>query len=615
MQYPLEEVEAALVAQYCQENGLVPLPGTALAELVRVGGAFTDLRDRLASAERWDLDDLVISFETCVPTAEAARYGAVFTPEAITSFMAREAIIRRLDSGESPGEITVVDPAVGCGALLVAALRELATRSHESPSEITARLAGVDISADSIRRAHLLLSVACLALGDAAEPRARLIVGDTLTADLPALLDRAGEYSIVIANPPYVRYQVLDLATRADLAQNWEACGQGNFNLYFPFFEIAARLASPEGTVCYITPNGFFTGLSGSRLRGWMTQRDWLDEIVDFGQYRVFEALTYTAVTFATNRTTPRPKPTVGYVDVAGIPGLAGLPPAWEQVATTRVPLTDLGPSPWRLVGPSRHQTVAAITARGPRLSEMATVSFGLATLRDKLYLLRGDTDADGNYVTSYQGTTYRIEPGITRRCVKVSSVQSTAELAATRTRIIYPYTLDGTQATVLDEATLTIEYPEAYKYLCAIRAELAQRDHGRKAYAAWYAYGRTQGLVPLGRKLLSPLYAAWPRFLADDNEESLFINGIAVTAREGTRLEDLAAILNSGVCRFYVEATANCIDGGFFAYQKSQLGDLGVAPLDKATRQAISRAPDPGAVDDVLARLYGIALPAGYRR
>lgn len=63
------------------------------------------------------------------------------------------------------------------------------------------------------------------------------------------------------------------------------------------------------------------------------------------------------------------------------------------------------------------------------------------------------------------------------------------------------------------------------------------------------------------------------------------------------------------------MEATANCIDGGFFAYQKSQLGDLGVAPLDKATRQAISRAPDPGAVDDVLARLYGIALPAGYRR
>ena len=265
--HDLLALEHALVAGYCDHHRLRPTPGTASAACV--AAADPQLVLQLADADAWSLDALVTAFETLVPAAEAAAYGAVFTPEPITAFMAREACDRAVESGFDLAAATVVDPAVGCGALLVAILRELVARTGQAPHQVASRFTGLDVSPDSLRRAGLLLQLACLSLGDPAAPDPRLRAGDALTGEHPD----AHTYTIVIGNPPYVRYQRLPEAQRAALAGKWRTCGPGNFNLYFPFFELAHTLAAPGGVLALITPNGYFTSLSGAPVRTWMTER------------------------------------------------------------------------------------------------------------------------------------------------------------------------------------------------------------------------------------------------------------------------------------------------------------------------------------------------------
>lgn len=602
------QIEAALTASFCDRHQLTPDPDSPVGRAVAAAPEGGPAATAVAGLDQLGLDELVQAFETLVPEAEADSFGAVFTPEAITSFMAREAVDRCADGGFDLDVLTVLDPAVGCGALLVAVLRELVVRTGQPASVVAGRLHGVDVSPDSVRRAELLIGLACLALGDRRQPQVQLAVADALRDEV---FD-SRRFPLVIANPPYVRYQQLDPEVRADLASRFDSCKEGNFNLYFPFFEVGHARLEDAGVLAYITPNGFFTSKSAGPLRRWLTASGLLDTVVDFGHHRVFEALTYTAVSFGRRRTGRHP---LAYLDVAGLPGLAALPDRLGDAPATTVSVDDLEAPRWRLVGPDTKQTVDTIRATGTRLDQLAQVRYGLATLRDRLYLLDGERDPHGTLVARVGSESYPIEEAVTRRCVKVSKVRDAAALAAVRARVIYPYvtTPDG-QVRVLDEDVLAARYPGAYRYLSAVRGELAQRDKGRKTYAAWFAYGRTQGLVPLGPKLLTPLYAATPRFLRDDTADSLFVNGCAVVPSDARQLDLLELVLNSGVCRLYIEATANAISGGFYAYQKTQLGGFGVPPLTSAEVAELAALP-PRERDLALADVYGVVLPEAYLR
>lgn len=629
---PHAAVEHALVARFLAENGLSPASGGVLEGVLAEDASSLEERAAAGSVlSGWfpagvllSLDDLVMAFETLVPPAEAKRFGAVFTPSEVTSFMASESISRLSSLGVPSGSVSVLDPAVGCGALLVAVLKEVVACSGEAPEVVSSRLFGVDVSEDSVRRAKVLLSLAALSLGgDEPDLSANLVVADTLTSDVSELFE-PDVFSLVIANPPYVRYQNLELEQRSALSDRWVSCGKGNFNLYFPFFEVAYAAADPSGSVvCFITPNNFTTSLSGGLLRSWMVERRFLSDLVDFGHHRVFEAMTYTAVSFA-ERAEGRSSEGFGYIPVPGLPGLSGFLDGWPEDDLELVLWRDLGAKPWSLVGGRHAEGVRRVRAAGPLLSEVADIRFGVATCRDRLYLLDGRRDSDGFFVKQYKDVVYRVEPGLARPCVKVSSVASQAELDVDRTAIVYPYVLSAAgsdeaepvRASVMGEDVLRESFPQGFRYLSAVRSDLAGRDGGRKRYPAWFAYGRTQSIVPSGDKLLTPLYAGSPRILRDVRDDSLFVNGCSVQlsgqAPDWLSLDLLAVLLSSGLCRFFVESTSVAITGGFYSYQKSQLGGLSV-PASLASFD--SSGLSSGEVDDALADLFGIDLPERFRR
>lgn len=607
---PIDAVEAALVAAWCAAHGLTPTPGGAVH--AAVSAANPQLTAAFSAVEAWEVDGVVMAFETLVPANEAARYGAVFTPAPVTAFLVSEAVHRwsATNPGRDLADVTVLDPTVGAGAILAAALTQLTAATGQRPHEVANRLHGVDISPGSVRRARTLLELMCLTLGDPVIPAPHLTVGDALT------VAHERRFDLVVGNPPYVRYQQLPVDERARLARLFPAvCGSGNFNLYFPFFPLAYAAAADGGQVALITPNSWLGGFAASGLRSWMKTADAVRDIVDFGHHRVFDAMTYTAVTFLA-APEAREEGELRYADVAGLPDLATLPANWATSRTQTYHVSDLPDGkPWRLAGPSAAAALAALSAHTP-LTALADIRYGVTTNLNDVYLLDGARNPDGTYIKVRDGVTYALEAGITRRCVKVAGLTSQAQLDTDQTRIVYPYELTDAGPVILDEATLQNLYPNAYAYLTACRDELADRDKGKKTYAAWYAYARTQSLAPLGTTLLTPMYAKTPRFLRDDDPDSLFINGVAIAPRQ-ISADVLGWFLNSSACRFYVTHTSTPINGGYFAYQKPQIGSFTIPELTNDQIAALREAGTSQERDALIAAAYGLTLeqltpPAG---
>ncbi len=122
--------------------------------------------------------------EPAVITADTAEVrkarGAFFTPDAITRYITDWAIRSSQD--------TVLEPSAGDAAFLVQAVRRLREHGHQTP-----RVDGVEIHPHSARVARERV--------EEAGGTPRLTVNDFF------LVEPDARYSVVIGNPPYIRYQ------------------------------------------------------------------------------------------------------------------------------------------------------------------------------------------------------------------------------------------------------------------------------------------------------------------------------------------------------------------------------------------------------------------------
>jgi SAM-dependent methyltransferase len=205
------------------------------------------------------------------------RTGSYYTPEALTATVAGrgfDALARVLSRGGfGARRLSVLDPALGAGAFLLQAGREIAQRSGRPVSEVVQHeLFGVDVSplAVAVAEASLWLLADSPELTLAAAG-ANLVEGDALCSvaagnalgrrgvDFDALLpDDADGFDLVLGNPPWVAFagratQPLAPAVREHYRRQFEAFG-GYPTLHALFVELAARLA-PQGVVALLIPS------------------------------------------------------------------------------------------------------------------------------------------------------------------------------------------------------------------------------------------------------------------------------------------------------------------------------------------------------------------------
>lgn len=126
------------------------------------------------------------------------RLGAWYTPPSIVSFLVRWAV--------RTAESRVLDPAVGDGAFLVEASRQLGALGQKAPER---QVFGVDVRTEAVTATRA-------SLASIVSHSPQLVVSDFFEVEPPtSLLPQLPAMDAVVGNPPYIRYQAFAGRTRA----------------------------------------------------------------------------------------------------------------------------------------------------------------------------------------------------------------------------------------------------------------------------------------------------------------------------------------------------------------------------------------------------------------
>jgi len=559
------------------------------------------------------LKELESSLEVLIHPEDRKLNGAHFTPSVIIQGILQE--VR-----PQPDE-RILDPSCGSGAFLVEAADYLHTTYGLGFREIIQnRLFGVDILEYNVRRAKVLLCLLALEHGEVIyEEDLNLRCDNSLLADFSEIFPRneEGIFDVVIGNPPYVRFQDLSEETRSQLVTRWESISFGTFNLYFAFFELGYTLLSPDGRLGFITPNNYFTSLAGKSLRSYFQTRRCVSKIVDFHCKRVFDAQTYTALTFLS-------RAEQSAIEYARVKSSESIRAFLEINITSPNPYENLNSTKWRLLSEEEQVNIQKLENSGVRLGQAMDIRVGIATLKDELYFVDGSKRRGRFLVKRIEEREYLIESEITRPIYKISDFKSAAECETNNRRIIFPYRVSKGSATAISESDIAKLYPKCYEYLQAVLPKLAERSKGKLEVNPWYAYGRTQGLARVGVQIVTPTFSKSPRFLSIPDSDALFCNGYGLFYRiqedqnlfefcataplfEAQNKDVLCRFLNSRIMDYYVSRTSVSIEGDYPCYQKNFIENLTIPAFSELEVQELRGFKDTNAFDGYLERKYGL--------
>jgi SAM-dependent methyltransferase len=311
------------------------------------------------------------------------RTGSYYTPEALTRVVAGrafDALNRALGGSTLPSRaLRIVDPALGAGAFLLQAGREVVERTGRSAAEVVEHeLFGVDVSPLAVAVAEASLWLLADAPGlSLAAAGAHLHEGDALCGgaagvalgrrgvDFAELLpDGVDGFDLVLGNPPWVAFagratQPLTPAMREHYRLSFRAF-RGYPTLHALFVELAARLA-PRGVVALLIPSPV-ADLDGYRhVRRALSESHAVEEpLLELGQ-DAFASVTQPCFALvAAPRQTAEPKPERPFVLTerrrsAGAAAAVRTPPALERLA-------GLARLPPELFGEMGLQTNSAVT-------------------------------------------------------------------------------------------------------------------------------------------------------------------------------------------------------------------------------------------------------------
>lgn len=606
------EIQDAIVKIFLQESNLI---SSTWNELLLE--AQKRARDEVVRTIRLDLGEVLHSldlktveyfFEHLFGEKEKREGGIQYTPDYIIEYIVKSAV-------QHDGN--VCDPSCGSGGFLIEAARRISRITGRPVIDvIESSIYGCDISPLAIQRAKLMLSLLAATEGcDRNKIRFNLICADSLVIDwkecFPEVFARGG-FDAVIGNPPYVKIQDMGEKSKEIIPRKWSTVGGGSHNLYIPFIQLGAELINNNGILGYIVSSMYFKSIASEKLRQYLQSRRLVSKVIDFGDVQVFdERQTYTCLTFIN-------KKQKDYLEYAYLENPKNL----SNLKTARVYYDTLKPKKWRLLSQIDQRNIMKIESAGPKLGILMDISTGIATLKDALYFIDSTTREGDYYVKSYKGKKFYVEERLTREIIKVSDFKTQNELEENTRRIIFPYEV-GEQPLVINEQELAEEFPKAYEYLRAIKDELRSRDKGKKSYAAWYAYGRTQGLNNIGEKILNPTFSDKPRFLLCKKKDALFCNGYGMTLRNtlqrridadsyeqyDRRLRVIWKILNSSVMDYYMRKTSYVIEGGFYCYQKQFTESFSLPELSEDEASELLRENDQTKTNQFLILKYGIEL------
>lgn len=262
-------------------------------------------------------------FPVSINTDRQRERGAFFTPQPVAELLVHRVLDDVLERSQpaSFAGVSVLDPACGSGAFLLAAFRTVRRyfegklgrqlTEDERLELLSTCLYGGDDDETAVALTRIqLLEEAEVDRHRLPELGANIGRHDLLDGDLseaPAGWRRvmqAGGFLAILSNPPFHSPRGAQRAgiDTVDLARRYQSAKGTGWNLAGLFFEAALPLLSGAGRVGMLLPQSVLDGPSGLALRRAVSD-DRLVEVIDFGRNQLFSpTMAYVAAVIADAR-------------------------------------------------------------------------------------------------------------------------------------------------------------------------------------------------------------------------------------------------------------------------------------------------------------------------
>lgn len=415
--------------------------------------------------------------------------GAHYTPKLLADFVAKQ-IMHSHSCQTQAKSIRILDPAVGDGELLLSLLEKLLAKGY-SKLEVS----GFDTSSDAIESAKTRIKTIF------PEIPLKLTCTDFLELVLTNYAPN-GQYSlfappapelfdIVIANPPYVRTQVMGAARAQTIADQFGLSGR--VDLYYAFITGIAHILCPGGIVGIIVSNRFLTTKSGGSVRKNIVERFDILHIWDLGDTRLFEAAVLPAVLLLKRKDGQSPPIESKFTSIYSVFDVApeqcaeNVITALERDGMVKVDDGNCyqvrqgklkhGKSPtgvWHITTDASENWLAKVKANTSyTFGDIGKIRVGVKTTADKVFIRSDwrDMPEEERPELLRPLTTHHIA----RRFKPIEPKQ--------QREILYPHrAIDGQRSVVnLDD------FPRSAKYLNLYRSILEEREYVTKGGRKWY--------------------------------------------------------------------------------------------------------------------------------
>ncbi len=482
--------------------------------------------------------------------------GVHYTPPELAQFLAD---VTAAAAQHVTGQIRVLDPACGDGGLLVALTNAL-------PKSVRRRLTVEGFETDASELAKANESLRQLGIAAALHNRDFLSEeGIGGRAEFRGLFDEEPVtlYDVVIANPPYVRTQVMGAKKAQALAKQFGLTGR--VDLYHAFAMGMTSVLKPGGVIGLLTSNRFLTIKSGASLRKMFSSHFDIEAIYDLGDTRLFTAAVLPVIIVA-RKGKKHPGPRCEFHRIYAHRNGLEKPPATRNSILSALrdsQLLGVVETPggafhiergnlavhadtWSLS--STETTGWLNTIAGKRAStfgDLAKVRVGIKSTADEVFV-RNDWE---NLPVGIQPEAELLRPLLTHR----EAVRWIPKPAAMQ--VIYPHKSECGKRYAIELE----DYPKSAAYFERHKARLMRRTYvingGRKWYEIWVPHNPDDWEKP---KIAYPDISEHPRFFFDASGAIIQGDCYWITLNDGVDADWLLlmlAVANSTLITKYYDA------------------------------------------------------------
>ncbi|MCY8826059.1 Eco57I restriction-modification methylase domain-containing protein [Bacillus atrophaeus] len=489
--------------------------------------------------------------------------GSHYTSGELSKFMARK-LLEQVELNNSKEDYqTVLDPSCGDGELLKAFFQESNNQNLE--------VIGMDTNSEAVDSAHQHLNA------DDNE-NIHLFNGDYLklfTESNPDLFsevlvredywssdteeDGLKKVDMIIANPPYVRTQVLGGEKSQDLGKKFNL--KGKVDLYHVFFVAMTQHLKENGLICAITSNRYLTTAGGKDIRKFLDENYEIIEVIDLGDTKLFDAAVLPAIFIGRKKSNKDEKKNekVKFYRIYENSSLEDTEKcdsifeillkkdsgSYEtngkkyEVTVGYLKIPEDSKELWVMASKEDNLWSEIVKSQAKcKFEDVFNVRVGIKTTADSVFI-RDDWDKlDDSMIP---------ESELLKPLVSSDTVNKWVLPQLDNTKILYTHEVVNGKRKAIDIE----QYPKAKAYLESHRERLEGRSYIIKAkrnwYEIWVPQDPSKWLLP---KVVFPDISSEPKFAVDTNE--YLVDGncywLSLKDKESTDLLYLAvAVANSG--------------------------------------------------------------------